>query len=178
MSTIGTVGSVCKRWPPFFMILLVALAFGCSSDRGTPEAPEASRVASQAPATKAPIPEPSSWSFPDVVESARKLAPRNVEGKEFDQFGVAYSLAELDSVPMATMPAGELQKYADIVTHAYPDAVFRQIAMDCKSTPVEGLNSTAVAGVAYVSLHAQDPETRRAADQCLSEIQRRLRGKK
>ena len=178
MSTLDAVGRTPKQPPSFLLLLLVGLGVGCGSDHGTAEAPKAPRVESQAHATKAPIPEPSSWSFPDVVESARRVAPRNVEGKEFDQFGVAYPVSELDSVPMATMPAGELQRYADIVTHAYPDAVFRQIANDCKATPVEGLNSTAVAGIAYVSLHAQDSENRRGAAECLAEIQRKLRALK
>ncbi len=28
-----------------------------------------------------PVPEPSSWQFPSVIESARKLTPQNLEGK-------------------------------------------------------------------------------------------------
>jgi hypothetical protein len=78
---------------------------------------------------------------------------------------------------MATMSAEELQKYADVVTHAYPDAVFRQIANDCANTDVERLNSTAVAGLAYVSLHALEPANRRGAAECLADIQRKLRSK-
>jgi hypothetical protein len=69
------------------------------------------------------------------------------------------------------MSAQELQKYADIVTHAYPDAVSRQIPASCKEIPIEGMNPTAVAGVAYVSLHAIEPATRGRATTCLGEIQ-------
>lgn len=78
------------------------------------------------PSVQNSIPEPSSWLFPDVIESARTISPRNVEGRIFNQFGLAYSLEELEALPVATMTPQELQKYADIVTHAYPDAVFRQ----------------------------------------------------
>jgi hypothetical protein len=178
MSTCKALPRFCKWSTSFVTSLMVGLALSCSSDLSTRQTSNASLVESQASASTTAIPEPSSWSFPDVVDSARKLAPRNVEGREFGQFGIAYPLAELESVPMATMPAEELRKYADIVTHAYPDAVFRQVADDCKSTPVEGLNSTAVAGLAYVSLHAQNPDNRRGAAECLAEIQRKLRARR
>lgn len=121
------------------------------------------------------IPEPNSWSFPAVVESARAIASRNVEGREFDRFGLAYSLPELQAVRVGRLPAQDLQRYADIVVHAYPDAVFRQITTSCSQAPVESLNTGAVAGVAYVSLHAIDPATRQKAAECLAEIQTRLK---
>ena len=72
------------------------------------------------------IPEPESWKFPDVVEYARKITPRNVEGKLFNTFGLVYSNDELKNLSLETMSPEELQKYADVVTHAYPDAVYRQ----------------------------------------------------
>lgn len=120
------------------------------------------------------IPEPSSWSFPDVVASARVNAPTNHEGRKFDKHGLAYTLRELDAVPIATMSAQELQKYADIVTNAYPDAVFRQAGADYKNLATERINTTAVANVAYVSLHAVDSDMRKLAAGCLEELQTRL----
>lgn len=124
--------------------------------------------------TQQTIPEPLSWSFPNVIESARAICPRNIEGRKFDQFGLAYPNKNLESLPVATMLPMELQKYADIVTHAYPDAVFRQFPASCKEIPIEKINATAVAGVAYISLHAIDPATRKRAETCLKEVQNLL----
>jgi hypothetical protein len=123
------------------------------------------------PVVQNPIPEPRSWSFPDVIESARAISPRNVEGRTFNQFGLAYSLEELNALPVATMTPQELQKYADIVTHAYPDAVFRQTPASCKELPIDQINTTSIANVAYVSLHAIVPATRERAANCLRELQ-------
>lgn len=120
------------------------------------------------------IPEPESWKFPDIVESARKVSPRNVEGKLFNTFGLVYSRDELKNISLNTMPPEELQKYADIVTHAYPDAVYRQFPASCEELPVKKLNATSVAGIAYVSLNAIDPYTREKAATCLKVIQRLL----
>jgi hypothetical protein len=121
------------------------------------------------------ITEPESWKFPDIVESARKISPRNVEGKLFNTFGLVYSRDELKNLSIDTMPPEELQKYADIVTHAYPDAIYRQFPASCEEIPVKQLNETAIAGVAYVSLNAIDPDTREKAAACLKVIQRLLR---
>ena len=121
------------------------------------------------------IPEPESWKFPDIVESARKISPRNVEGRLFNKFGLVYSSDELKKLALDTMPAEELQKYADIVTHAYPDAVYRQFPASCDELPVKKLNETSIAGVAYVSLNAIDADTREKAATCLKAIQRLLK---
>ncbi|GAA5219048.1 hypothetical protein ACFSJ3_16975 [Corallincola platygyrae] len=118
-----------------------------------------------------PVLEPESWSFPDVIEHARKISPNNIEGKPFNQFGLAYSSEEVSSLTLSTLPAKELQKYADIVTHAYPDAVAKQLPTKCDNLPVEKLNETAVAGVAYVSINAADSNTRKRAAECLVIIQ-------
>jgi hypothetical protein len=121
------------------------------------------------------IPEPATWAFPDIIESARKRTPRNVEGRLFNQFGLVYSLEELEKLPIETMAPKDLQKYADIVTHAYPDAVFRQFPASCKEISLKQLNETTIAGIAYVSLNAIDPGTRERAANCLREIQKRLK---
>ena len=120
------------------------------------------------------IPEPATWTFPDVIESARKISPRNVEGRLFNKFGLVYSSDELGNLPVAAMSSEDLQKYADIVTHAYPDAVYRQFPATCKKIPIKQMNETAIAGIAYVSLNAIDPDTREKAGICLREIQKRL----
>lgn len=73
------------------------------------------------------------------------------------------------------MDAQELQKYADIVTHAYPDAVARQIPDSLDSIPLESMNETTVAGLAYISINAKEPQTREKAKRNLLEIQARLR---
>jgi hypothetical protein len=121
------------------------------------------------------IPNPESWSFPEVVDSARKLSPTNVEGHPFNRFGLVYSSEHLATLHLSSMPAIELQKYADVVTHAYPDAVVRGHPASCEGISVGDLNETAVAGIAYVSLHAINEKTRRWAAQCLSVLQEKLR---
>ncbi len=120
------------------------------------------------------IPEPATWAFPDVIEGARKIAPRNVEGRIFNKLGLAYSSNELKKLPIATMSSEDLQKYADIVTHAYPDAVFRQFPVSCKDIPIDQINETSIANIAYVALNAIDMSTRKRAETCLKEIQKRL----
>ncbi len=121
------------------------------------------------------IPEPESWKFPDIVESARKISPHNVEGRLFNKFGLVYSSDELKKLALDAMHPEELQKYADIVTHAYPDAVYRQFPASCEEIPVKQLNETAIAGVAYVSLNAIAVDTRDKAAVCLKVIQRLLK---
>lgn len=122
----------------------------------------------------AEIPEPTTWSFPDIIECARKIAPHNIEGRKFDQFGLAYSISELKKLPVATMSSEDLQKYADIVTHAYPDAMFRQFPVSCKEMPIDQMNETSIANIAYVAHNAVDKSTRDRAESCLKEIQKRL----
>lgn len=115
--------------------------------------------------------EPDSWSFPEVIEHARNISPTNIEGKPFNRFGLVYSSEEVASLRLSSLSAEELQKYADIVTHAYPDAVSRQLPEKCDTLPVEKMNETAVAGVAYVSINATKPSTRMWAKECLAAIQ-------
>ncbi|MBN1904983.1 MAG: hypothetical protein JW927_07790 [Deltaproteobacteria bacterium] len=120
------------------------------------------------------LPEPATWAFPDVIECARKIAPRNIEGRIFDQLGLAYSRSEVKKLPIATMSSDDLQKYADIVTTAYPDAVFRQFPVSCKEIPIDQMNETSIANIAYVAHNAIDKSTRERAESCLKEIQKRL----
>ena len=121
------------------------------------------------------IPEPATWAFPDVIESARKITPRNSEGLLFDKYGLAYSPEVLNKLPLGTMSPEDLQKYADIVTHAYPDAVFRNFPASCKEISLKNINETTLAGIAYVSLNAIEPRTRERAAKCFREIQKRLK---
>lgn len=103
---------------------------------------------------ESPILEPESWSFPQVIEYARKVSPNNTEGKSFNQFGLVYSFQEVATLKLSILPPKELQKYSDIVTNVYPDAVAKQLPEKCDTLPVEKLNETAVAGIAYVSINA------------------------
>ncbi len=122
------------------------------------------------------VPMPESWKFPQVVESARSISPNNVEGKPFDRFGRVYSSNELSKLVLSSMSAEELQKYADVVTHAYPDAVAKDFPADCDTLSVGQLNETAVAGVAYISINAVNPNTREQAKVCLAAIQTNFLG--
>ncbi|WP_345552462.1 hypothetical protein [Microbulbifer aestuariivivens] len=119
------------------------------------------------------IPEPESWSFPDIVESARKISPNNLEGRPFNKFGLAYPMGVLSNLDVSSMRAKELQNYADVVTHAYPDAVSRQLPRSCDEVPINQLNETSVAGIAFVSLNAINEETRKWAKECLIIIQKK-----
>jgi hypothetical protein len=136
----------------------------------TAAAPPAAPAA--APAAKpADYPRPPSWNFPEVVESARAIAPRNAEGRVFDKHGLAYPLKELDALPYATMGIAELAKYADIVTTAYPDACGHQIDGGCPDVKPEWVNSTTLANMAYVSLHAADAGVRERSAACFAKAQ-------
>lgn len=132
-------------------------------------------VGATARSADAPLPEPASWSFPAVVESARTLSPRNVEGRRFNELGLAYTTAELDALKPDRLTVGELQQYADIVAHAYPDAVWKQLTMPCDQIPVRNSNPTAFANIAYIALHAVSLDTRKKAATCLSTLQDALR---
>ena len=121
------------------------------------------------------FPEPATWSFPEVIELARRLSPNNIEGKPFNAQGLVYSEAVLATLRPSMLSARVLQKYADIVTHAYPDAVAKQLPLSCTGNALAGLNITAVAGIAFISLHAKDGRTRMRARQCLRQAQYVLR---
>lgn len=121
------------------------------------------------------IPVPESWSFPQVIESARKITPNNVEGRPFNQFGLVHSPMIITKLKPSTMTADELQKYADIVTHAYPDAVAKQLPQSCEDLSVDKMNEATVGGLAYVSIHALSESTRKFAATCLSIIQKKFR---
>jgi hypothetical protein len=121
------------------------------------------------------FPTPESWSFPQVVESAREISPNNIEGKPFNQFGLVYSSEFLAKLELSSMSAEELQKYADIVTHAFPDAVAKDIPESCNEIKAENLNETAIAGLAYISINALNQDTRIKAANCLIIVQEQMK---
>jgi len=122
------------------------------------------------------IPVPSSWDFPNLVKSALEIAPNNMAGVPFNDGGIAYSVKELEVLPVLTMSAEALQKYADVVTHAYPDAVSQRgnELEDCSTLPIESLNQTSFANLAYISLNALDENSRGKASDCLKYLQTHL----
>lgn len=121
------------------------------------------------------IPEPDSWKFPSVVESARKIAPKNIEGRAFDRFGLAYPLAKYKTLDFASLSVDELQKYADVVAYAYPDAVSKRTPDDCSGIPLDKVNAASAGAMAYISTHAVLPSSREKSLKCLLVIQERLR---
>jgi hypothetical protein len=122
--------------------------------------------------------QPESWSFPEVVESARKICPKNLEGITFNEFGLAYTSEQVSKLDFSRMRPEKLQNYADIVTHAYPDAVGAQLSCNCSSIPIESLNETAIAGIAHVSINAKNEKVRTCAKACLIIIQGNLQDSK
>ncbi len=120
------------------------------------------------------IASPASWSYPEVIDSARAINPKNIEGLPFDQFGLAYTFSDLAKLKFSSMSADQLQKYADIVTHAYPDAIAMQLPDACDELPVEQMNETAIAGLAYVSINAVKKETRTKVKKCFEIVQKKL----
>ena len=98
----------------------------------------------------AEYPQPKSWSFPEIVKSAREISPTNLEGRPFNQFGLAYSKEVLQGLDISSMSAEALQNYADVVTHAYPDAIALQIPISCKYLSLNDLNETSIAGMAFL----------------------------
>ena len=55
------------------------------------------------------IPTPPSWSFPQVIESARAITPNNIEGKLFNRFGLVYASVELKKLTLSNMLAKDLK---------------------------------------------------------------------
>lgn len=121
---------------------------------------------------KLSLPVPKSWQFPQVIDLARTITPRNRAGRPFDRDGLAYSLEQLNALPVLTLSPAELQNYADIVTHAFPDAAFIRTTslMSCGTIPADQLNTTAIANLAFVSLQAKCPANRAEAAICLQEL--------
>ncbi|MCY4329583.1 MAG: hypothetical protein OXC48_05835 [Endozoicomonadaceae bacterium] len=118
--------------------------------------------------------EPESWSFPAVIEYAREISPKNIEDKIFGAFGLIYSSEELAALKVYDLSANELQKYADIVVHAYPDAAGKQLPDKCEDLPISQMNKTCIANVAYVSIHATNPDIRKHAAECFAFIHNSL----
>lgn len=166
-----------KNFSIIVMLLVGISNFGCAeleeAHRSQVRADEIMNQANRS-GEEETIPMPESWAFPQVIESARSISPNNVEGKTFNQSGLVYTTDELAKLALSSMTAEELQKYADIVTHAYPDAVARGFPPSCDDLPIEKLNETAVAGLAYVSIHALNQDTRNKAAVCLVVIQEKL----
>jgi len=125
------------------------------------------------------IPTPSVWSFPEIVESALEITPVNIDGLPFNQFGIAYEVDVLEKLDLATIKVEDLQKYADAVTHAYPDAVVvkSQLPSNCESMPADQFNETSLASLAYISLNAVEEANRNTAKSCLQGILQNLRKK-
>ncbi|MEC8080975.1 MAG: hypothetical protein VX148_05780 [Pseudomonadota bacterium] len=121
------------------------------------------------------IPQPESWSFPQVIYSALKIAPTNIEGRPFNKFGLAYPLSKYSSLDLASLPLDELQKYADVVTYAYPDAISRRFSEDCSGVPLSKVNAVSLGGMAYVSNHAVQKSAREKSLKCFTVIQERLK---
>lgn len=105
------------------------------------------------------------------MEAARELVPLSIEGKPFNRHGFAYPIEELKQLDVKNMSAAELQNYADVTTHAYPDALGRQSADEYDSTEADELSNRAIATVAYVSLNAIDAGIRSEAAACLARVQ-------
>ena len=89
-------------------------------------------------------------------------------------------MKQLEALQVDSMAASELQNYADIVTHAFPDAVFlRSIsAKDCDDYDVGEMTAPPLANIAYVSLQAKIPGNRDEAARCLIQLQDLLRGRR
>lgn len=110
----------------------------------------------------------------DIIESARKITPKNIEGETFNEFGLVYPKGSITLEQIKAMSAEQLQKYADIVIHAYPDAISKQLPLSCKEIPISRLNEASIAGIAYISLNAVEEESRMHAKECLKEIKNKL----
>tara|TARA_R110000868_G_C10823777_1_gene758824 strand:- start:151 stop:618 length:468 start_codon:yes stop_codon:yes gene_type:complete len=143
------------------LILSVLFVGGCSNPNTTEQ-------------VSVSIPEPESWAFPGIIESARKIAPKNIEGRAFDRFGLAYPLAEYKSLDLASLSVDELQKYADVVAYAYPDAVSMRSPEECSGIPLNKVNAASVGAMAYISNHAIRKSSRDKSLKCLLVIQKRL----
>lgn len=126
------------------------------------------------------LPFPGMWDFPAVIQAARSVAPRNLEGRTFDANGLAYPSETLDSLRVGEMGAAQLQSYADIVTHAFPDAAFlrSQTQEPCADLHVDDLNTTSLANMAFVSLQAKVAANRAEAATCLQTLQKAWRQKR
>ncbi|GLQ71690.1 hypothetical protein [Vibrio penaeicida] len=148
-----------------FKVLMAAsasiLLAGCTSDTTTSH--------------NAGYPEPPSWDFPYVTEAAYEISPHNLEGRPFNSDGLAYTHEELEALPVKNMTSEQLQNYADVVTHAFPDATYQSVPESCEDISAESLNETSLANVAYISIQAVEKATRDSARSCLATLQKMYR---
>jgi len=172
---------VTHRPHNIFLIQIACIWFpavllaGCTGKGAQPSAGQNPQGDAANPGSPLVIPEPPSWSFPEIVESARSISPHSVEGRPFNQNGLSYPVNEIMELPVASMSAEDLLKYADVVTHAYPDAVFRELGISCDDVPLGSLNGGSLANLAYVAKYAIDRDAREQASTCLAVLQERMR---
>ena len=123
------------------------------------------------------FPVPPSWAMPALIEHAREKSPNNIEGQPFNKIGLVDTYPPLSHRDLYDMEAIQLQKYADIVTHAYTDAVAEQLPDSLESIDIQTLNQTSIANISYISINASKQKIRLSAKSILNAIQQKLRQK-
>ncbi len=119
------------------------------------------------------IPEPKSWSHPEIIEHAKEIAPTNSEGKPFNKLGKVYSSMDENRVDVSSASASELQKYASAKYHAFPDAMAGKLPKSCDDYPAN-ISFVYISGIAFISLNAIKKSNRDWASSCLESIQRNI----
>jgi hypothetical protein len=121
------------------------------------------------------IPEPKSWSYPEINEYAKEITPTNIEGKPFNMLGRVYSSFDEKRIDSSSASANELQKYATAMYHAFPDAMARKLPKPCDDHYPANIAFDYISGLAFISLNAIEKGNRDWAKRCLETIQEKIK---
>lgn len=116
---------------------------------------------------------PESFSFSQIVAKSVARVPRNALGWEFDSSGMVIGPETVDQAVEEFVRHGNMDRcrvqnmsaYADVVTHAWPDAAAEMSCRDLVLPP--DANAQAICNLAYVAIYAEVPKHRVWANGCL-----------
>lgn len=116
------------------------------------------------------IRKPSTWEFPHIINEAFQLVDHWGIGDRFDRkSGMSNACKTANNPDFKKMPWNELQYFADVITHAFPDAVLLSMIEAWGENPhMTNLNKTAVGNLAFISNNARVPDNRKSAKRFLT----------
>lgn len=116
------------------------------------------------------IRKPSTWEFPYILDEAFSIVDRWNIADRFDRkSGMSIACKTANNPDLKKMPWNELQYFADVITHAFPDAVLLSMIKTWGENPyLTNLNITAVGNLAFISNNARSPYNRNSAKRFLT----------
>lgn len=117
--------------------------------------------------------QPAAHDFGTMLAEALKRTPKNAEGREFRRDGLPHHWMVAEKARKkfrTTRDVREMAKYADVVHVTFTDYMASTTPATVAPHEKRDLNATALANIAYVSLHATSEEHRTAFGKLLETI--------